>query len=121
MQLDNELINHFLTGTLGIFALVLIGGALANVFRVISRRFSFTRTALILALPPLCLSQCVDRSSLDTLYLFAIIITVLGFLIDGALHLAATWHGEEDGKPARSAKTADEEKDDKRIVWEKAE
>jgi hypothetical protein len=118
MELDNELINHFLTGTIAVFALVLIGGTLAHILRSVGAKFLFTKAALVLALPPLALSQCVDRSSLDTLYLFAFILILPGFLIDGARHLVCAWKDGDTGAPPKPSMT-DTASEEKGLVWEK--
>jgi len=120
MNFDEQLISYFLTGTVALFALVAIGGALANAFRTISRQFAFTKLALILGLPPFCLAKCVSRSSLSTLFLFAIIIIVLGFTIDGIRYLLLTWR-EPGNATTPAKKTQDGNSDGKGIVWDKAE
>ena len=121
MHVDNELISQFLTGAMAVFAMVAIGGALANIFRAVSKRFAFTRIALVLALPPFCIAPCLDRSSLDTLYLFAFVIVVLGFLIDGSKHLFFPANPENPGPTAQAAQSAEPDPDERRMVWEKTE
>ncbi len=118
MDFDQELISRFLTGTMAVFALVAVGGALANVFRSAARRFAFTRAALIMALPPFCLAGCVDRAGLSTLFLFAIVIVVLGFTIDGLRNLTRAWRGEQDGAARPAAQPGPQERS---MTWEKAE
>ena len=121
MYLDSELISRFLLGTIAVFAMVAIGGAFANMFRSVNKRFCFTKTALILTLPPFCLSLVLDRSSLSTLYLYAMIVIVIGFSVDAARHLIAIWrHGESLPSP-RNENTSASESSEKGMVWEKIE
>ncbi len=121
MELDNELINQFLTGTVTVFVLVLIGGALANIFRAISRKFLFTKSALILALPPFCLVQCLDQGSRSTLYLYAIVLITLGFLIDGTRHLLFALRDDDPNATSGAALTDQSQSAEQRVVWDKAD
>lgn len=120
MHVDIELINPFLTGTISVLVMVLIGGFLAYLFRSISSRFTFTRTALVIALPPFCFSLCLDRAGLSTLYLFGILIIMLGFVIDGLRHLLPAGRGG-DNSVARPSHDNDPDEGEKRVIWEKVD
>jgi hypothetical protein len=120
MHVDNELINQFLTGTISVFVMVLIGGSLAHLLRSINKRFAFTKTALVLALPPLCFSLCVDRGGLSTIYLFAIVVILLGFSIDGIKHLLPTGCTEDESPPGES-RPSGSESGEKQVIWEKVD
>ena len=119
MQVDIDLINQFLTGTISVFVMVLIGGSLAQLFRSISSRFTFTRTALVIALPPLCFSLCLDRGGLSTVYLFVITMVLLGYLIDGIRHLLQC-RRDDEAAPQPPRKTGSEPAE-KQMIWEKVD
>ena len=121
MYLDSQLISRFLMGTLAVFAMVAIGGTFANMFRSVSRRFPFTKAALVLALPPFCLTRLLDRGSLSHLFRFAILVVVLGFVVDALKHLLLAWRSVGREEPATPKKPPDSESGSTGMVWEKAE
>lgn len=120
MYVDNELINQFLTGTIAVFVMVLIGGSLAHMLRSISKRFTFTKSALVIGLPPFCFSLCLDRGGLSTIYLFAIVIILIGYVIDGIKHLLLAWRGEDDVSGTPPGEPATESRE-KKVIWEKVD
>ena len=122
INITDHLIGQFLSGVLTIFVLVGVGGVLSVFFSAMSKRFAFTRLALILALTPLCLVQFLDRSSTATLYLFSMIAVLLGITIDGINYLLIPKEQPRAIPKAKKENTAEEEAvNPDVIVWEKAE
>jgi hypothetical protein len=87
INLTNQMISQFFGGVFIIFALILVGSALAILLKIMSRKFSFMRLAMVLALTSLCMVSFLDRSSTSTLYLFSMITILLGITIDGINYL----------------------------------
>jgi hypothetical protein len=122
MEIDNELISNFLTGTLAVFAMVAIGGALANLFSRTRRNHTFTRSALILILPPLCLSLCLPYMMLQVLFPLAAALVIIGFALDGAKQLIiAGKRAKPKPDPLPPEQEEDAESDGRTMRWEKAE
>lgn len=126
MHVDNELINQFLTGTVSVFLMVLIGGTLAHLLRSIGKQFTFTKSALAIALPPFCFSLSLDRGSVSTIYLFAIVMILLGYSIDGVKYIMLARRTDGEPSPATSgqsdiAQNNASEDDGKKVIWEKVE
>ena len=118
ISIDDQIIGQLVAGIVSVFILVGVGVILTFASRAIGRKFAFTRLALVLALPPFCLINLLDRGSVSTLYLYGIIVVVLGMAVDAIHHLLPrkepleTDHGTdtETGEPNSDA-----------VVWEKAE
>ncbi len=119
ISIDEQIASQLISGTIAVAIMVGIGILLSILLKVVvSRRFAFTRLALILVLSPLCMINLLDRSSVSTLYLYGIVVIVLGMTIDGIAHLL---HPEPEGKGGRKKKAPTIEPNADPIVWEKVE
>lgn len=111
---------------MAVLALVAVGGILSLILSGMAKRFAFTRLALILALSPLSLIRFLDDNSNSTVYLYAMIVMLIGITIDGINHLLEPKaqpkiSQEPKSESAPKEKTAPAEVDPNVIVWEKAE
>ncbi len=119
IYITDEIASQFLSGLVPILILIAIGAILSFLFKRIHQTFSFTRMALILALPPLSLINFIDPSSVPSLYLFAMIVSLFGITIDGINQLLMP--KEKIDFKEISAQEATPESEPEVIVWEKAE
>ena len=121
ISINNEILSQLINGIIAVIILVAAGGVLAFASRMmINKRVPFTRLALILALPPFCLINLLDRGSVSTLYLYAIIVIVLGMAIDGTAHLIRPEKLPGSNRKKKAPATGSEPDPDA-IVWEKVE
>ena len=117
-SISDSMVSEFLSGLFAVFALIAVGGILSLVLGSMAKRFPFTRLALVLALAPFSLVRFLDRSGSSTLFLYSMIVILLGITIDGINHLLA---------PRAISETKAEEAEEQEepapgmIVWEKAE
>ena len=120
-NMTDEMVSQFLSGIVPIIALIAIGTVLSFLLKGINKNFEFTRMALILALPPLSLVNFIDPDTTSSLYLFVMILALLGITIDGINHLLMP--KELLAPKSEKAKEEDEVAEPKPevIVWEKAE
>lgn len=118
-NVTDEMVSQFLSGVFIIFSLITVGSVLSVLFKAMSRKFAFTRLALVLALTPLCMVSFLDRSSIATLYLFSMITILLGITIDGINYLLIPKETLRV-EPKQESAPAPESNPDM-IVWEKAE
>ncbi len=119
--ITDEIVSQFLSGLLPILILIAVGASLSVLFKRMRKQFMFTRMALVLALPPLSLIHFLEQETTLPLYLFSMIITLLGILIDGGNHLLIP---KERPKPKAEKMAEDKAADDQEpevIIWEKAE
>ena len=118
-SISDSTVSEFLGGIFAILALVGVGGTLSLLLSGMTKRFPFSKLSLILALSPLSLIGFLDHGANSTLYLYAMIVILLGITIDGIAHLL------EPKSPAKANLEAEEnttaESAPGRIVWEKAE
>jgi len=123
-SISDSMISDFFSGIFSILALIAVGGILSLVLGGMAKRFPFCRLALILALAPLSLIEFLDRNGSSTLYLYAMIVILLGITIDGIAYLLEP---KQHIKRATADTEAEEvvedlaEADPSVIVWEKAE
>ena len=117
ISINNEILSQLINGIIAVILLVAAGVVLAIASKImINKRFPFTRLALILALPPFCLINLLDRASVSTLYLYAIIVIVLGMAIDGIAHLIRPENSLQKNRKKKAPAS-----DPDAIVWEKVE
>ncbi len=123
INLTDQIVSQFLSGILVVIILLAIGGALATILRGMVKKFPFTRVALVLSLAPLSLVKFLDYGDGSTLYLFAMISTLLGITIDGINHLLMPKERLQAARDPAEQKeeAADHESNPDVIVWEKAE
>lgn len=121
INVTDQMISQFLSGVFIIFALIFVGSVLSILFKAMSRKFAFTRLALVLALTPLCMVGFLDRSSTATLYLFSMISILLGITIDGINHLLMPKEQPQRAAEPEVAQSSVTEESPDVIVWEKAE
>jgi len=118
ISIDGQVISQLVSGIIAVAILVGIGILLAILLKLMmARRFAFTRLALVLVLSPFCLINLLDRGSVSTLYLYGIIVVVLGMVIDGIAHLIRP----EQPKSRRKKKAPTIEPKADPIIWEKVE
>jgi hypothetical protein len=120
ITITDQAITTFLSGFGTVTVLVAVGGFLSLVLRGMAQKFPFTRLALVLTLAPYSLVKFLDRGGIDTLYLYAIVIILLGITIDGVNHLQPREPRRTAPKP-KEENDAEEESSPDGIVWEKAE
>ena len=124
-SISDYMISQFLSGALAVFSLLGIGAILMLLLMGLARSFPFCRLALTLALTPLCLVSFLERSAMSTLYLYAMIVILLGITIDGISHVLTP--KQSDNKPKEQLKfpaepsAEAEEPDPDTMVWEKVE
>lgn len=121
INITDHIVSQFLSGILTIVVLVGVGGILSIFFSAMSKKFSFTRLSLILALTPISLVQFLDRSSTATLFMFSMIAVLLGITIDGINYLLLPKEQLRAARKPEKAAPAVEEANPDVIVWEKAE
>lgn len=121
-NMTDEMVSQFLSGLVPILALIAVGTLLAILLKGMNKRFAFTRLALILALPPLSLIHFLEPSITQSLYLFVMILTLLGITVDGINHLLMPKE-RPAAPPAKKAGgvEATAEPEPEVIVWEKAQ
>lgn len=121
INITDQIISEFMSGVVGVLAVIAVGAILSFILRGIARKFPFTRMALVLALAPLSVINFLDRGENTALLLYAMITTLLGITIDGINHLLLP--KERPQTTHDSAKQAEEtaESNPSVIVWEKAE
>ena len=86
-DINDSVINEFLSGLIIIFALIAVGGLLAFVLKKMTHRYPLTRLALILALTPISLLHFLDQNTRYLLFTYVLIIALMGITIDGIRHL----------------------------------
>lgn len=119
ISINSEILSQLINGIIAVIILVAAGTILTLASKMlINKRFPFTRLALILALPPFCLINLLDRGSMSTLYLYAIIVIVLGMAIDGIAHLIRPEKLSGSNRKKKEPATGAEPD---AIVWEKVE
>lgn len=118
ISINDQILSQFFNGVVAVVMLVAAGWILAFISRPVGEKFTFTRLALVLAIPPFCLINLLDRGSLSTLYLYAIVVVVLCIAIDGIHHLFPPREGR--GTKPKPKKDAGEPEPNA-IVWEKVE
>ena len=121
-SISDSTVSEFLVGIVAILALISVGGILSLLLGSMSKRYPFSRLALILALTPFSLIGFLDSSASSTLYLYAMIVILLGITIDGIAFLLepkANTKAESRAEPAQEKQA--EEPDPGVIIWEKAE
>jgi hypothetical protein len=118
--ITEQVITTFLSGFGTVAVLVAVGAVLSLVLRGMAQKFPFTRMALVLTLAPYSFAKFLDRGGIDSLYLYAIIIILLGITIDGICHLQLREHRQTAPK-TKEKKDAGAEPSPDGIVWEKAE
>lgn len=127
VNLTDQTVSNFLSGLITVGVLILVGKVLSSALRKMDKKFPFTHMALVLALTPLSLIKFFNYGDSSTIFLFAMICTLLGITIDGISHLLEPKEAPR-ALPAEATKEeAREETKEKvesrpgMIVWEKAQ
>lgn len=126
-SISDEMVSQFMSGLVAVLALVAVGCTLALILGRMTRRFPFSRLALVFALSPLAFVRVLEYEGNATLHLYAMIVILLGITIDGLAYLlvprkrpaekAAKEVPEEESAPIKAPK-----KGTPRIfLWKKAE
>ena len=120
-NITDEMVSQFLSGIVPIIFLIAMGSVLSVLLKGINKNFEFTRMALILALPPLSLVNFLDSDTTSSLYLFVMILPLLGITIDGINHLLMP--KEPSNEELKEVKEEEPAKGQEAnvIIWEKAE
>ena len=125
ISLTDQMASQFLSGVIAIFALIAVGATLSVLFKAMDEKFTFTRLALVIALSPLSLVSFLDAGYVSTLYLFSMIVAVLGITIDGINFLLLPKEPIKTVSMVEKEKEKEEaseiEPDSSVIIWEKAE
>ena len=125
ISLTDQMVSQFLSGVIAIFALIAVGATLSALFKAMDEKFTFTRLALIMALSPLSLVSFLDAGYVSTLYLFSMIVALLGITIDGINFLLLPKERIQAVSMVEKEKEKEEaseiEPDSSVIIWEKAE
>ncbi len=121
-SISDNMVSEFISGLFAVFALIGVGAAIMLLLMGLARKFPFTRMALVLALTPFSLFRFLENSSVSTLYLYAMIVVLLGITIDGISYVLTPREAirKEDAEPAQ-AEEKEAKPDPNMIVWEKAE
>ncbi len=122
-SISDSMVSEFLSGIFAILALVAVGGILSLILRRMTSQYPFSRLAIVLALAPISLISFIDRNGSSTLYLYAMIVILLGITIDGIAYLLEPKHLTKEDVEAEmeGIETENVEEDPSVIVWEKAE
>lgn len=122
-SISDNMINEFVSGLFAVFALIGVGAVIMLLLTGLGKRFPFTRLALALALTPLSLSRFLENGTASTVYLYSMIVVLLGITIDGINHvLTPKEAARKEEEPEETAEAEQKEKHDPdMIVWEKAE
>lgn len=121
INITDQIISEFMSGMVGVLAVIAVGAILSFVLRGIARKFPFTRMALVLALAPLSLINFLDRGESTALLLYAMITTLLGITIDGINHLLLPKERPHTTHDSVKQEEETAESNPSVIVWEKAE
>ncbi|MDF7800772.1 hypothetical protein P4C99_14955 [Pontiellaceae bacterium B1224] len=124
LSISDSMVSEFISGLFVVFALIGVGAAIMLLLIGLAKKFPFCRISLVLALTPFSLIRFLERDANSTLFLFAMIVVLLGITIDGINYVLTP-----RSVPKAPADTADESKeeavkdksDSGMIVWEKAE
>lgn len=123
INITDQIVSQFLSGLIAVLVVIAVGAFLSFILRGMSRRFPFTRVALLLALAPLSLVNFLGKSESTALIFYAMITTLLGIAIDGLNHLltpkARTESAQEPVREEQKEEAAEPRPGV--IVWEKAE
>ena len=121
ISLTDQMVSQFLSGVITIFALIAVGATLSALFKAMDEKFTFTRLALIMALSPLSLVSFLDAGYVSSLYLFSMIVALLGITIDGINFLLLPKEVIKTESKVEKEEASKVEPDSSLIVWEKAE
>ena len=114
------MLSQFLSGVLTIVVLISVGGMLSILLKPMSQKFVFTRLSLILGLTPLTLINFIDEGSSSSLYLFSMIVALLGITVDGINFLLMPKTRLQEEPVVETADVEEPQPDPGVIVWEKA-
>lgn len=121
-SISDSAVSEFFIGIVAILALISVGGILSLLLGGMKKRYPFSRLALILALTPFSLIAFLDPAATSTLYLYAMIVILLGITIDGIAFLIEPKTATKSEPRAKSEKIEQtEEADPGVMIWEKAE
>ena len=121
ISITDEIISQFLSGVLTICAMIMVGGTLALLLRGMNRNFNFTRLSLVLGLAPLSLVSFMDPKTSSTLFLFSMIVVLLGITVDGINFLLLPKERVKSVEKVKEPVQVEAEPDPGVIIWEKAE
>ena len=101
--------------------MIMVGGTLALLLRGMNRNFNFTRLSLVLGLAPLSLVSFMDPKTSSTLFLFSMIVVLLGITVDGINFLLLPKERVKSVEKVKEPVQVEAEPDPGVIIWEKAE
>jgi len=121
INIPDQIVSDFSSGVMAVLAVIALGAFLSFILRGIARKVPFTCIGLVLALAPLSLISLLGNSESTALLIYAMIMTLLGFSIDGINHLLMP---KEQSRPAQNPVKQEEETVEPNpggMVWEKVE
>jgi len=122
LSISDNMVSEFMSGLFAVFALIGVGAAIMLALSGLAKKFPFIRIALVLALTPFCLFRFLENGSVSTLYLYAMIVVLLGITIDGINYVLTPKEAVSKAKPEEAAPKKEEKTSDPTMmVWEKAE
>lgn len=124
LSISESMVSEFISGLFVLFALIGVGAAIMLLLGGLAKRFPFCRISLVLALTPFSLIRFLERDANSTLFLYAMIVVLLGITIDGITHVLtprSQLKTADTTTDKASAVPATEEPGPEMIVWEKAE
>jgi hypothetical protein len=120
ISITDQMLSQFLSGVLTVVVLIAVGGMLSILLKPMNQKFMFTRLALILGLTPLALVNFIDPGNSSTLYLFPMILALLGITVDGINFLLMPKERIKTEPVVEKADVEEDQPDPGVIVWEKA-
>lgn len=121
INIPDQNISAFIIGVIAVLAIVAVGALLWFILKAIAWKFPFTRLTLAIALAPMSMISLLDDRNTTALFIYAIVITLAGIIIDGITHVLRP---QEPPQADRQSEKEDEhsaESSPSGIVWEKAE
>lgn len=120
IDIPNQIIGGYLGGVIAILAVVGLGALLFYILKIFAEAFPFTRLGIVLALSPLSLFFLTDDRVRAALFIYAMITTLIGIIIDGTNHMLPG--RKPQAYPGQSKHDGEtDESDPDGLVWEKAE
>lgn len=123
LSISDSMASEFISGLFVVFSLLGVGATIMLLLTGLAKNFPFCRISLVLALTPFSLIRFLERDANSTLFLYAMIVVLLGITIDGINHVLTPRAQHKIPKITvdESASDSDEEEPNPgMIVWEKA-
>lgn len=120
-SINDQMVSDFFSGLIVVVALFVVGWLFSILLIGMARRYPISRLALIMVLSPLSFILFIEGSSRFALYLYVMIVMIIGIAIDGITYLRqAPAQPKAASKENSSQEVAPVEADPEVIIWEKA-